>query len=236
MKYVFIFLLFASTSLFAHTFVSGKSQIHLLELYTSEGCSSCPPAERWLTTLRTEKDLWKKFVPIEFHVTYWNKLGWLDSFSRDEYTQRQYNWASEFKTTKVFTPQFIVDGENLNPSLSSLEKKGKDVGDLKITRDVEMYRAQFTPLKNSSTPLYLNLALLENNHSTKVLSGENARKTLPHEFVVVEMRRMEMKEAKGVYQTEILLKHPTSNNKRSFAAWVTEGKSLKPLQAVGGDL
>ena len=83
----FAFVLAASaisiiTSLAAETrFESGPQQISLVELYTSEGCSSCPPAEAWLSRLKEEPGLWKNFVPIAFHVDYWDRLGWRDRFS-----------------------------------------------------------------------------------------------------------------------------------------------------------
>ena len=62
----------------ATTFESGVTRTTLLELFTSEGCSSCPPAEKWLSQLKSNPDLWKKIVPIAFHVDYWDHLGWRD--------------------------------------------------------------------------------------------------------------------------------------------------------------
>ena len=59
---------------------SGPARTHLIELYSSEGCSSCPPADDWVESLRKRPGLWKDFVPVAFHVTYWDYLGWKDSF------------------------------------------------------------------------------------------------------------------------------------------------------------
>ena len=64
-------------------FKSAPTQTALLELFTSEGCSSCPPAERWLTSLKESARLWKEFVPVAFHVDYWDHLGWRDRELRD---------------------------------------------------------------------------------------------------------------------------------------------------------
>jgi hypothetical protein len=69
---------------------SGTTQTALLELYSSEGCSSCPPAEAWMASLRDAPGLWRDFVPVVFHVAYWDRLGWRDRFASEQFTQRQY--------------------------------------------------------------------------------------------------------------------------------------------------
>src|SRR5881394_2772067 len=76
------------------TFQSSGEQVALLELYTSEGCSSCPPAETWLSRLKESPKLWKDFVPVAFHVDYWDYLGWKDPFAAKVYTERQHEYAS----------------------------------------------------------------------------------------------------------------------------------------------
>jgi hypothetical protein len=73
---------------------TSSSQVRLLELFSSEGCSSCPPAETWLSNLQNSSELWKSIVPVSFHVTYWDYLGWTDRFARPEYTQRQQEYAA----------------------------------------------------------------------------------------------------------------------------------------------
>jgi hypothetical protein len=81
---------FAETS----TFQSGESATTLIELFTSEGCSSCPPADKWLSKFRSNPDLWSRVVPVAFHVDYWNNLGWMDRFSRPEFTERQRGYGA----------------------------------------------------------------------------------------------------------------------------------------------
>src|ERR1700677_1386741 len=73
---------------------SSPLQQNLVELYSSEGCSSCPPAESWGGSLRQDSGLWKKFVPVEFHVNYWDDLGWKDPYASNEFTDRQKNYAA----------------------------------------------------------------------------------------------------------------------------------------------
>src|SRR5450432_1176256 len=95
---VFLFMaLIGSAGAFAAEsprFTSGSSQVALVELYTSEGCSSCPPADQWLGALKDDAGLWKEFVPVEFHVNYWDSLGWKDRLSSPAYTAREYAYAS----------------------------------------------------------------------------------------------------------------------------------------------
>jgi len=91
------------------TFASTSRQTSLLELYTSEGCSSCPPAEAWLSGLKDNPGLWRDFVPVAFHVDYWNYLGWRDKWSRAEYSDRQQEYARVWGAANVYTPEFVVN-------------------------------------------------------------------------------------------------------------------------------
>src|SRR5258705_5915226 len=77
---------------------SEATQTSLIELYTSEGCSSCPPAEEWLGQLGKHPRLWRDFVPVAFHVDYWDGLGWPDRFARKQFTERQYAYSKSWGT------------------------------------------------------------------------------------------------------------------------------------------
>jgi hypothetical protein len=83
-----------TTQVGAQTFQSGPARVGLLELYTSEGCSSCPPAESWLSGLAGNDALWKDVVPVAFHVDYWDYLGWRDVFASSAFSERQRDYAS----------------------------------------------------------------------------------------------------------------------------------------------
>src|ERR1700747_379835 len=85
-------------------FESGPAQVSLLELYTSEGCSSCPPAEAWLGGPSSNGALWKAVVPVAFHVDYWDNLGWKDEFSSRDFTQRQRHYAANWGPGAASTP------------------------------------------------------------------------------------------------------------------------------------
>ena len=99
------------STLLATTFESGETQSTLIELFTSEGCSSCPPAEKWLSALKSNQDLWKKIVPVAFHVDYWDRLGWRDRFAKREFTSRQQRYAAGWGGDSIYTPAFVVNGK-----------------------------------------------------------------------------------------------------------------------------
>ncbi|MFN2476505.1 MAG: DUF1223 domain-containing protein, partial [Chthoniobacterales bacterium] len=82
-------------------FESGPNKTRLLELFTSEGCSSCPPAEAWLSQLKDDARLWHDFVPLAFHVDYWDRLGWRDPFASKAWTARQYDYSARWKNGSV---------------------------------------------------------------------------------------------------------------------------------------
>src|SRR5579863_4246289 len=92
------------------TIVSPATRVSLMELYTSEGCDSCPPAEGWLASLRDDGRLWKQLVPVAFHVDYWDELGWKDPFDSHGYTLRQQRISSHAGNLTIYTPEFVLDG------------------------------------------------------------------------------------------------------------------------------
>ena len=89
---------------------TGPQRVHLIELFTSQGCSSCPPAEVWLSKLKSEPGLWKNFVPLAFHVDYWDYLGWRDPWATKEFSDRQRNYAEAWRRDSVYTPGFVLNG------------------------------------------------------------------------------------------------------------------------------
>src|SRR5688572_1610666 len=107
---IFCLSLETPSALDAFRLQSPAQQVHLLELYTSEGCSSCPPADRWLSDLKDDPGLWKNFVPVAFHVDYWDHLGWKDKFARAAHTSRQRRYADEWGANTVYTPGLVLDG------------------------------------------------------------------------------------------------------------------------------
>jgi len=109
---------------------SGDRKARLIELFTSQGCSSCPPAEKWLNAFSEKKGLWTEYVPVAFHVDYWNWLGWKDVFSRRENSERQRRHQKENHLSSAYTPCFVIDGRewkgwfSLNRKLPRVEEPG----------------------------------------------------------------------------------------------------------------
>src|SRR5882762_404748 len=127
-------------------FSSGPARCSLIELYTSEGCSSCPPAERWLDALREDTGLWRDFVPVEFHVNYWDRLGWPDRFATHEFTQREYAYASAWGSGSVYTPCFVRDGAEWHNRTRPAAAPGPDAGVLTVViAPTGAIRAEFVP-------------------------------------------------------------------------------------------
>src|SRR5712691_2179367 len=208
-------------------FESGLQRTHLLELFTSEGCSSCPPAEAWLSKLKGKPRVWKDFVPIAFHVDYWDRLGWRDPFAAKEWTARQYRYSASWKNDGVYTPGFVLDGrewhERAVPVLSS-EKPGI----LKLSVANGKILAEFNPTTGGMKDVDLHVATLGFDLNTKVTAGENSGRNLHQDFVVLWLANEKMADGKA----EI---HLTANSRAgAVAAWITAPNQLEPIQAVGG--
>jgi hypothetical protein len=168
--------------------VSGPLRTSLLELYTSEGCSSCPPADRWLSALPADSGV----VPLAFHVDYWDRLGWRDPFAQAAFSQRQR--ARNGSLGWVYTPQLMLDGEDFRAWRRGLPARADTPAEASLALSLEQapghldVRAE----SRSASPAVLRdarlyLALTENRLSSNVTAGENARRTLHHDYVVREL-------------------------------------------------
>lgn len=94
------------------TVSSPQNRVAVLELYTSEGCSSCPPADRFLSQLKDSGISDRQLIPMAFHVTYWDYIGWNDRFAKKQFDQRQRELAYKNKSSTVYTPQFLLSGDD----------------------------------------------------------------------------------------------------------------------------
>lgn len=163
----------------------------LIELFTSQGCSSCPAADRLLSELiREEGD---NVYGLSFHVSYWNYLGWKDPYSSDSHTERQREYARVFNNNRIYTPQMVVNGQEEfvgsgkalaeNAIKKALGNVHQHTVDLKMERINDRLRLGYTirgPLKER----LLNIAIVEKDITTKVTRGENRSRTLHHDNVV----------------------------------------------------
>lgn len=227
---------FADTSV---TFTSPVQQNTLLELYTSEGCSSCPPADRWLSKLKNDKKLWKEIIPIAFHVDYWNYLGWKDEFSKAEYTQRQRNYARWHNLRTIYTPGFLQNGKEWrgwrrNRTVGNT--LGKDVGLLTVSISGDIVTANFKPLKKIKKPLVLNVAWLGFDLETEIRAGENEGKKLKHDFVSFNTDAIKGNIDNETHAWKFKTNLAGLPVNRGAAFWVTSGDNPTPIQATGGIL
>lgn len=223
-------------------FSGGPSRVALIELFTSEGCSSCPPADRWLGALRADPGLWKDFVPVEFHVNYWDSLGWKDRLSTREFTAREYAYASAWGSPNVYTPCFVRNGEAWKPLWGSPGAAGAPTGVLSIeVGDDGLCRTEFRPgpaAQAGPDGYEMHVALLGGGLTSRVTAGENRGETLGHEFVVLGIADhvLVRDQAGGALRAGLALPHPIATDaaRRALAAWVTLRGELTPVQATGG--
>lgn len=218
---------------------SGPQRVTLIELYTSEGCSSCPPAEDWLSALRGDPALWRAFVPIAFHVAYWDRLGWRDPFASKTYSERQYKYADAWHAQSVYTPCFVKEGSEWLPAGASPDLTGAKInpGVLTLTwRGSGKVRVDFAAGEGiDPAKLEAHVALLHGGIVSPVKAGENAGRTLRHEFVVVALQSAELtRAAAGSGFAELALPVDHATGDRAVAAWITSRDSLVPVQAAGG--
>lgn len=217
---------------------SSEAQVGLLELYTSEGCSSCPPADRWLSDLKNHAGLWTRFVPVGLHVDYWDYIGWQDRFASPKFSQRQRDYARQNYVSTVYTPGFIYNGREwrnwLRRSSSRFPGGGKP-GVLALFINDRRINVRFVPTEARLHDLETSVALLGFGISTDVKAGENSGRELRHDFVVLTLEHNRLNHSDGTHDTVLQL--PASHieaERYAVAAWVSETGSPAPLQAVGG--
>lgn len=159
---------------------SGERLTPVIELYTSEGCSSCPPADQWLSTLKG-----KNVVAQAFHVDYWDYIGWVDRFATPANTIRQRNIAAINGLRTIYTPQVVRNGQDWRDlpraAISELPARATIV---LLRRDhVDSFEASVTPAPGVGRwSAYWTVT--EHGHNSRVRAGENAGSTLQHDFVV----------------------------------------------------
>jgi hypothetical protein len=172
---------------------SGERQTAVVELYTSEGCSSCPRADRWLsqlvTTSRNDLDL----LALGFHVDYWDYLGWKDRFSSADYTRRQRMLGANNQQRTIYTPEFFVNGMEARGTsniLEKIQKANRQIAPLglkmTVSRDEsELIVALHSPAERETIgQIHHRYLVYENDLSTDVKRGENSGKVLHHQRVV----------------------------------------------------
>ena len=222
---------------------SGPNTAALVELYTSEGCSSCPPADMQLSRLRQALDASAEVVPLALHVGYWDYIGWKDPYAQNGFGERQ-SWlvrANQQKT--VYTPQFFVGGTELRAWRGGLRDKVRQLNARPAAAAIRV-RASITPtgalaLKAEATaragtgPAALYLALAENGLVSKVMRGENSGVTLAHDHVVrVWIGPVRLSEGATRVERDIALPAAWRRARMELVAFVQDERSGGVLQAL----
>jgi hypothetical protein len=174
---------------------SKNKPLVLVELFTSEGCSSCPPADKNLTYLNEKQPFADaEVIALSMHVDYWNRLGWKDPFSSAQFSERQSDYSNIFNLDGVYTPQMVVDGraqfvgsnfEEARKAVNSALKNPKANIELALTDNKLQINITDLP-KHSAANVFL--AVAENNLTINVKNGENGGRTLSHTAVVRDLK------------------------------------------------
>lgn len=214
-------------------------QTQMVELFTSDSCSSCPPANLWLSNFKNHPLLWKKFIPVAFHVDYWNHLSWKDPFSDPLMTQRQKNLVQLWKNPVSYTPAVMINGEELRDwyrqkEVPSTNHQVSFTMTLSHSNKEKFYLDLKNVSKSNDRPTKIRMALLGFGIVSKVTAGENAGVTMKHDFVVLDWA---VQKVENKTSFEFSFKKPLfKTTELAVVAWVENDSNERPLQITGGYL
>jgi hypothetical protein len=220
--------------------INSFEPIAVVELFTSQGCSSCPSADKLLgkTILKAEREH-KKIFALSYHVDYWNRLGWIDPFSSEIFSKRQADYVSVLNASGAYTPQIIVNGGN------------EFVGSNETALTQSLYNALHTETSANFTLLSttinnskllvkyavegnidvstINIALITAKETTVIKRGENEGYTLVNENVV---RQLITEKASKDGEIEITSQVGSSNNNTAIIAFIQQKNDYKIIAAA----
>jgi hypothetical protein len=220
---------------------SGSTTNALVELYTSEGCSSCPPADRWLSSLKVDAGI----VPIGFHISYWDYIGWKDVYADERFTQRQKDLARARAKSGVYTPQVILAGEDypmwtraraVRESVETVQRMPPrawiELKSRPADGRIEGVATANVADGSRSSNLALFVAVTQDGISSKVTAGENKGEKLEHNFVARDLAviRPSADKLQGAFAFK---SRPNWNADRMrLVAFVQDTKTGEVLQAL----
>ena len=221
---------------------SGAKTVSVLELYTSEGCDSCPPTDKWFSTLSFKKD---GTVPLAFHVDYWDYIGWKDRFAKASFAERQRALVALQGSRTVYTPQVLFNGKDARGETSDA-RLGARVLDMptkkpdanltvrgQIANDEIEARVSVdfaTPMLGKDAALYI--AISENNLTSRVTAGENRGATLRHDHVVRDLSGPITTAPAAELKRLIALPKDWKRQDLNLVAFVQNTRSGQILQAI----
>lgn len=225
---------------------SGPTTNALVELYTSEGCSSCPPAEKWLSRFAAKREA--GVVPIAFHVHYWDYIGWKDVYADPRHTQRQQAFALATGARSVYTPQVIVAGRDFRAwsSERAFSEALRDARSQKAAASIEITpvraadgsiegRVSAAVAQTPHATLQLVVALTQDGITSKPNAGENKGDTLAQNFVVRDVAEFGGGSSLGG-QFRFKPKPDWDPARMSVVAFVRDVRSGRVLQALAAPL
>ncbi len=204
----------------------------VVELYTSEGCSSCPPADEWLSSLKSDPRLFKTLLPLAFHVDYWDQLGWPDPYAKPAYSERQRELVRQGLISQVYTPGLVVNSREWRGWFNGQSLPEEPLSEPGILR-AQLSQKQLSIFFDSDETLTAHIAVLGMGLKSEVQAGENRGRSLVHDFVVLDKRALE---GQGHWQVVLDQRPETKQQKMALAVWLTKPGSLSVIQAAGGYL
>lgn len=221
---------------------SGTQTVPLLELYTSEGCSSCPPADKWLSQLSIDTS---KVVPLAFHVDYWNYIGWKDRFSKAQYSDRQRKIAAFNHAGFVYTPQFVFNGKDfkgwddsrLNSAVNKQQKLAARVNVALEALSDETGSITLKTSANTENPedaknTDVFIALYENKLVSQIKAGENNGRELKHDYVVRELFGAYQLNHQNIFKKDFTLSPEWKNKDAGIVIFVQDSNNGEILQSL----
>ena len=226
---------------------SGAETVALVELYTSEGCDTCPPADRWLAASFRGNAAAARAIPLAFHVDYWDRLGWKDRFATAAYTERQYAAMRANHTATVYTPQVLVQGRDF----AGWRGKGRSLSSAVAAANGRPPRADITldavarpggvavktqvqiavAADRDGATAYV--ALVDSGLVSEVRAGENAGARLTHDHVVRVLQAAPAVDASGAGAVEVVLPWPSeAGHDPTVVAFVQNAQTGDVLQAL----
>jgi len=228
LKLILFAILMLSFFTYAFTFKTKKegelikdaSSYVIVELYTSQGCSSCPRADKVLTEIG---DIYKNknVIPLGFHVDYWDRLGWKDTFSQHKFSERQYLYGKRFKLNSVYTPQMIVNGVSefnggdKSKAVATINKSLKEKASIKLNGEInelgKMIPIDYMLSDINFDRYTLNAVLVKNKEVVNIKRGENSNKKIEYKNIVIDLKTVNANK-----NGRIILMKPKDYNKENY--------------------
>ena len=227
-------------------FKSERTQNTLVELYTSDLNAGCNAALEWMSSQEKNPPagLWKKFVPLAMHVSYWDVPGGRDGFAKKTFDDFLLSYKKLWKVSRVYAPTVVVNGTEWggwSHGQDIPQAPPNDVGVLSADgrKREDHFLVEFIPSKKiEADGLTVHAALLGFGLASKPSEGENRGTALKHDFIVLSYMEQSFRLSYGVLTTdlEISVKKALRAKKYAVVFWVTPGQDMRPIQATGGYL